>query len=156
MSGAVVSKSLDFVKQRYGKANWANSIEINAENIFNGVLREVIPDADCEKNVLRVEINDKHYDVHFRFDNDADFDYYTIEQSVNDSTMAFAVELFKKIVAKVISLQTCYKPYEHGDFEEIYWTIGNFVYLGEKCEPQRKPWLNYSMTVLLPLKMEVK
>lgn len=151
-----MSKSLDFVKQRYGNADWTQAIECDARDRFNYALRNTIPNIDFEKSILRAESDGKHYDVHFHFDPDADFDYYTIEQSVNDSTLAFAVELFKKAVAKVISLQTCYKPYEHGDFEEVYWTIGNFIYLGETCEPQGKPWLTYRMTVLLPLKMEVK
>lgn len=151
-----MSKSLDFVKQRYGNADWTQAIEYDARDRFNYALRETIPNIDFEKTILRAESDGKHYDVHFHFDPDADFDYCTIEQSVNDSTLAFAVELFKKAVAKVISLQTCYKPYEHGNFEEVYWTIGNFIYLGETCEPQGKPWLTYRMTVLLPLKMEVK
>ena len=151
-----MSKSFDFVKQRYGDADWTQAVEVDARDIFNRALRDTIPDIDFEKAVLRAESDGRSYDVHFHFYPDADFDYYTIEQSVNDSTMAFAAELFKKIVAKVISLQTCYKPYEHGNFEEVYWTIGNFVYLGETCEPQGKPWLTYRMTVLLPLKMEVK
>lgn len=155
-----MSKSFDFIKQRArqccGEIDWTQAVENEARYIFNRVLGDKIPGIDLEKSILRVESDGKHYDVHFHFDPDADFDYYTVEESVNDSTMAFAAELFKKIAAKVISLQTCYKPYEHGNFEEIYWTIGNFVYLGETCEPQGKPWLTYRMTVLLPLKMEVK
>jgi len=149
-----MSKSFDFVKQRYGEADWAQAVEVDAMDIFSKTIPAGL--IDFKKGVFRVEHDDRKYDVHVHFDPDADFDYYTTEASANDSTLVFAMELYKKIVAKVITLQTCYKPYEHGNFEEVYWTIGNFVYLGETCEPQGKPWLTYRMTVLLPLKMEVK
>ena len=148
--------------------DWGKAVEVDSERFFDCVEKRFITDVDVKRDggVIHVVrdvfgIVGKEWAVHLRFDPDADFSYFTYEDSVNDGTFLFANELFDRNAFKVITVSTYEKALEDAlrVGRDVYWTIGNFVYLteyGDEFAPSDKPWMKTRMTVLLPLRMDVK
>lgn len=148
--------------------DWSKAVEVNSERFFDCIEEKFISDIGVRRDdgVLHVVrdafgIDGKKWTVHLRFDPDADFSYFTSECSVNDGTILFANELFDRNAFKVITMSTYDKVLETAlrIGRDVYWTIGNFVCLletGERFAPTDKPWVKTRMTVLLPLRMDVR
>ena len=108
-----------------------------------------------------IDGKERMFKVYVHHDPDADFTYFSSASELNDSTMMFEIEMERNLVNKVFTLTTADKSkVKNGiDFTEIYWTVGDFVFLSEtdrKFAPLDKQWMKTRMTVLLPLRMDVK
>lgn len=143
--------------------DWAQAVEVTStDKIFMQVV------ADCEPQWT----NNDSYLLHHPFgdfavkivyDPDADFSYFTCDGCTCDGTLYFTTEIMRKLAYKVVTVQTYDKRLSEqlmsGKGKGIKWTVGNYVVLteyGEKFAPEKKPWMNERVTVLLPLRMDVR
>lgn len=148
--------------------DWAKAYEFVSELVFSSVSKELTSASDIDFSIgedfytvslTDVFGNNRTIKIHTDFQPDGDFDYFTCDGCVCDGTLAFMHERIENIAAKVLTLGTADKRYVGKDFTEVWWTVGNFVCL-EECSyefaPEDKPWMKDRITVLLPLRMEVK
>jgi hypothetical protein len=96
------------------------------------------------------------------YDENAEFEYFTMEHCICDGTLLFMEELCLDILNKVFRLQTINKEKVNANTDlfknEIIYTVGNFVVCTEYGDfgTEDKPWLNSRFTVMLPIKFDLK
>ena len=89
-------------------------------------------------------------------------DYWRIEQSGGDGTLAFTIEMLQKALLPILNKTTCYQPSAPEDWskvKDIKYTIGKIrhatvfgkIYL--KCSSTRK-YLGQKERVRIPVKCE--
>ena len=97
------------------------------------------------------------------YDENADFEYFTMERCTCDGTLIFMDELIEKVFLKVIRIQTVNNEKVPDGFDEnpflydLEYTVGNFVICDEYGDfgTEEKPWLRSRFTVMLPIKFDV-
>ena len=164
INGEPMSKSFEWVKARASNPNvsgladrdWNKAVEYDAFTIFKKSIY-----GESENGVVYISVDGKQFCVHFLFDANAEYDYFTGATELNDGTFFFESAMCLNIADKVCTLQTVNKEkIAHGiNFSNVYWTIGNFAVLsenGDKFASRDKPWMKTRLTAVLPLKMEVK
>ena len=157
-----MSNSLYFVK-KIGKdpsrsdwtdRNWDNATEIDSSTIFKKELlqlKRVINHTDGSMDSCNIEI---------KTDRDADFQYCASETCLSDGSLIHLQSLIYNIYSRVMSGGTFYKPLDiSGKPSKISYVIGDFVVLTENDKnfaTAEKPWLTERLTVMLPIKAEIK
>lgn len=97
------------------------------------------------------------------YDENADFEYFTMRRCTCDGTLLFMDELIQKVFLNVMQIQTVNNDKVPEDFNknpfdyEIFYTVGNFVLCDEYGEfgTDEKPWLHSRFTVMLPIKFDM-
>lgn len=97
------------------------------------------------------------------YNENADFEYFTMEQCICDGTLLFIDELLQKVFLKVMYIQTVNSEKIPDDFNknpfdyELSYTVGNFVICDEYGDfgAKEKPWLHSRFTVMLPIKLDI-
>lgn len=157
-----MSNSLNFVK-KIGKdpsrsdwvdRNWDNATEIDSSTIFKKELlqlKRVINYTDGSMDSCNIEV---------KIDRDTEFQYCASETCLSDGSLIYLQALIDNIYNRVVSGETFYKPFGMPEKpKQISYTVGDFVVLteyGEKFATAEKPWLTERLTVMLPIKVEIK
>lgn len=175
-----MGKSLDLVKQRIAtgecngieNAEWKHLYEVPLENIWKNMLFYTPNDLDKPPFSIPLPFdfsiyidNDetKKINIIIQYDPEAEFQYFSTEQCICDSTLLFEIQNMENILNKIIHLETYYSPTLPNDFEEEPWkydliyTVGDFVTgmeIDDKFAPKDKPWMACRYTAMLPIKME--
>ena len=158
----LMEKSLDFVKKivadpsrsDWTDRNWDNAIEIDSSDIFKNEPLQFKRVVNCTGGSI------DSCDIEVRIDRDSDFQYCASETCLSDGSVIHLQSLIYNIYSRVISGGTFYA---HLDIPEkpskISYTVGNFVVLVEhdtNFATAEKPWLAERLTVMLPIKAEIK
>lgn len=101
--------------------------------------------------------------VNILYDENANFEYFTMERCICDGTLIFIDELIQKVFLKVMQIQTVNNEKVPDGFNEnpfiyeLVYTVGNFVICDEYGDfgTEEKPWLKSRFTVMLPIKFDV-
>ena len=102
--------------------------------------------------------------VFVKYDENAEFEYFTMERCVCDGTLLFLYEQGAIIINKIFTLSTFNKEkitndYENNPFNyDFYYTVGNFVVCDEHGDfgTKEKPWMRSRFTTMLPIKFDIK
>lgn len=100
------------------------------------------------------------------YDENAEFNYFTMSRNQNDGTLLFMRETVKEVLEKVLRCETYNVDIlkEIPDDEEYFkkhhfkYTIGNIVCCsehGDEFSTKEKPWMKSRFTALLPIKFEI-
>lgn len=168
-------KSIEFVKKRIADGDANVPLQNDAyfyETTFNDYanmfcsqeLIEVIELSNGFKLAIPSKNLKDYIPVYITYDENADFEYFTMERCVCDGTLVFMADLMKDCFNKVISYQTCNVKKLPSDFQkepfkyEISYTVGNFVCCEEFGDfgTEEKPWMKSRFTVMLPIKFDIK
>ena len=168
-------KSIEFVKKRiaYGKANVP--LQDNAHfytTKFSSYVNMFCSQELIEKfelsNSIQLALPSKdlkdYVPIYITYDEDAYFEYFTMERCVCDGTLSFMTDLMKDCFNKVVGFQTCNVTKIPSDFQEnpfkyeISYTVGNFVCCEEFGDfgTEEKPWIQSRFTVMLPIKFDIE
>ena len=172
-------KSVEFVKERIknGFADVplqedAKFSELKFDEYINSntteEFRKGFVDGKC-KLILnsKAEVNGKEVTgdvvINIRHDENADFEYFTMERCVCDGTLIFMSELVERVFMKVLHCQTVNNKkvvdgFNNNPFNyEVCYTVGNFVACVEYGDfgTEEKPWMKSRFTVMLPIKFNV-
>ena len=98
-----------------------------------------------------------HYSI--EYNPQSQFDYFASESIISDGAIYFRTKAIMDVIDRVAQCQTYYIPKgapTDGDF--IKYTVGNVVFIEEYGDygQEGKRWLNTRITVMLPIKYEVK
>lgn len=166
-------KSIEFVKYRInnGYCKGMKNNEYNSFQELNPIknieqLTNIKIDNDLVKYVI--SFNDNHNvnrstDVIIKYNENAEFDYFTMETVICDGTLYFFQELIDKVLYKVITCNTSYTENLTEDIlnnlqdYKIVYIIGSLVLTSEyndKFAPKDKPWMKGRFSVMLPIKIE--
>ena len=98
--------------------------------------------------------------IEIKIDRDADFQYCASKTCLSDGSLIHLQSLIYSIYSRVMSGGTFYKPLDiSGKPSKISYVIGDFVVLTENDKnfaTAEKPWLTERLTVMLPIKAEIK
>jgi hypothetical protein len=167
-----MDKSLRFIKKRIKsnacldmdnnfitlkEYNFIKAFNIITSNKANKELK--IKDISNISNTITSKIK-----LNFKYNPNADFQYFTTESCINDGTFMFYFYLMGKILYKLFNGETIYNPLNdeiekyNGKNIKILYEIGNFV-LGDEYDKnfgtKEKPWMNSRFTVMLPIKCSI-
>ena len=175
MIGEEIMKSIEFVKKRIadGEANVPLKNDVHFyETTFSDYVnmfcsQELIEEFEITNSIKLVfpSKDFKYYTpVYLTYDEDADFEYFTMERCVCDGTLAFMTDLMRDCFNKIVGLQTCNVTKIPSDFQEnpfkyeISYIVGNFVCCEEFGDfgTEEKPWMKSRFTVMLPIKFDIK
>jgi len=100
-----------------------------------------------------------NYNIHLKYDPDADFEYVTSERITHDGTATFVIYLYSKVLNNILFGQTHDRTKIPEDFYnnindyKIEIVHGDFVQITEHGAfgDTTKPWLHARDTVLLPV-----
>ena len=170
-----VMKSIEFVKKRIadGEANVplqndAHFYETTFSDYINMFCSQELIEEFEITNGIKIALPSKDFKsyipVYITYDEDASFEYFTMDRCVCDGTIAFMTDLMKDCFNKIVGLQTCNIKKLPSDFQEnpfkyeISYTVGNFVCCEEFGDfgTEEKPWINSRFTVMLPIKFDIK
>lgn len=168
-------KSVEFVKKRIADGEANVCLQDNTyfyETTFSDYInmfgsQELIEEFEIT-NGIKIALPSKDFKdyipIYITYDEDANFEYFTMERCVCDGTLAFMADMMKDCFNKVVGLQTCNvtkipSDFQEGPFKyEVSYTVGNFVCCEEFGDfaTEEKPWMKSRFTVMLPIKFDIK
>ena len=168
-------KSTEFVKKRIADSEANVSLQNDAqfcETKFNDYInmfgsQKLIEEFELS-NSIKLALPSKdlksYIPIYITYDEDADFEYFTMVRCVCDGTLAFMTDLMKDCFNKVVNFQTCNITKIPSDFQEdsfkyaVSYTVGNFVCCEEFGDfgTEEKPWMKSRFTVMWPIKFDIK
>ena len=170
-----MNQSLEFVKKRIlsGKCNGMennNYISWGYKQFDNWIKHWIKHRFDTDhkfykNNSILFNINSKipklNLSIKIKYNQKAEFEYFTMERCVCDGTLYFVDELIQKTFMKVFSFQTYNEAKMPNDFFDdkynVEFTVGDFVFTNEvdkSFATKEKPCLTERFTVMLPIKCD--
>ena len=162
-----MGKSLEFIKNRIESENVYGFEDTHFETLTEFNSMDMLEKLDVFKksngNLLCKFVDGRpDLKIHIIYDDNADFDYFTMDSCCCDGTLYFAYAMMENCIAKILRLETYNKekkiPEDLSGYE-ITYTVGNFV-LGteysEKFATKEKPWMLERFTAMLPIKFDIE
>lgn len=148
----------DPTRSSYTDRDWSNAREVYSKTTFENYI------VFNKKTLIKIQDkngNTMERTVIFKFNPNADFEYFTSASTIHDGTLLFELDCIKQCMINVLTATTYFKGNKselRNDSMFIY-TIGNFVVVNEfdesKFATTEKPFLQQRTTVMLPLISEI-
>lgn len=153
-----MSHSYDFCKRRCADKDVCGFYDRKWDDVseypFVGVIKKELP----LRYVLKGDGITVSVEIYYN--PNADFQYFTSYSATTDGTMIFDLDAMKKLCDMVVFCETYFK--EAGaphNGSHITYTVGDFVVIreyGKEFATKEKPWLRERLTVMLPIRYEVR
>lgn len=159
--------SLEYIKKRFSEEKYCgieklDMIDIvNSHDLFKKYYGIELKNDGFSDFVLkdwgRTEIN-----IHYKYAEDADWEYFTYETGLNDGTLLFEYEIIDMCLKRILNCRTYYKEKgfpERLNNSHFYYTFGDIIVVREyrpDLAPKDKPWCTWKVTVILPLIYDFK
>ena len=152
-----MGKSIEYIKQRLPDCKFNSMHEIDIYEIIKKDGSNKIYELNTKNGNLMSEVY---------YDDDADFNYYTMKSNINDGTLSFMYEAARDVVLSVLNCKTYNtkvlkeipESESYFDSRHFRYTIGNVVCCSEyrdNISPKEKPWMKSRFTAFLPIKFEI-
>lgn len=155
--------SLGYIKSRIASGNTGLS-DLKFDSMFELDTTSLINNANTLVGGLDVKSNDGILIAKIHYDDNADFNYFSMSRCICDGTYLFAVDTAREVLLRVLTCQTynvdiLQEPVLK-TFNDYYmrYTIGNIIVCTEHSDefaPKDKKWMRERVTALLPIKFEL-